>query len=130
MNRKLFIPGKSKLSPLSLESAVLSYRLGMFSAAKVMSWYKISMNKLRQLNRNYYFQLEKTFAPMKQPNLKSDKAKVKQLEAELKLLQGKLQDAELESKVWKKMVEIAERELGVGIKLAAAKNSGIRRQLK
>ena len=120
MNRKLFIPGKSKLNPLSLESAVVSYRLGMFSAVKVMSLYKISMNELRQLNRNAYFQLEKTFAPMKQPNLKSDKARVKQLEAELKLLQGKLQDAELESKVWKKMVEIAERELGVSIK----KNSG------
>lgn len=84
-----------------------------------MSRYKISLNELRQLNRKTYFQLNKS-------KQKSDKAKIKELEGELKSLQGLLEDAELESQVWKKMVDIAERELGVSIK----KNSGIRRQLK
>jgi|GEM_PF-2555705 len=127
MNEKLFIPGKSKVEKWSKKTAVISYRLGMFTADEVMRKYDITLNELRYLNRKYYLEvLDKNTGDMSRRDKKNDKERIAELESQLKEMKKRLDDSELEAAVWSKMVDIAERELGVSIK----KNSGIRRRLK
>ena len=127
MNEKLFIPGKSKVGKWSKKTAVISYRLGMFTADEVMRKYDITLNELRNLNRKYYLEvLDKNTGDMSRRDKKNDKERIAELESQLKEMKKRLDDSELEAAVWSKMVDIAERELGVSIK----KNAGIKRRLK
>ena len=125
MSKKLFIPGKSKVKKWSKKTAVISYRLGMFTADEVMMKYGITFNELRKLNRKYYLELlDKNNEDMPGKNKKNDKERITELESQLKEMKKRLDDSALEAAVWSKMVDIAEKEFGVDIK----KNAGSQRR--
>jgi len=125
MNEKLFIPGKSKVEKWSKKTAVIAYRHGMFTADEITSRYDMSLNELRKLNRIYYLEVTKqNVCIMPTKEKKTDKERIAELEAQLKETEKRLDDAELEKAVWSKMVDIAEKELGINIK----KNSGMARR--
>jgi transposase-like protein len=94
------------------------FRMGLHSEEEIWQLYGVNRSLLRKWNQRYYrFRILPPTRPvyMKSPK-KSDKARIAELERQLKQLKAAYQDEKLAKEMYLKMIRIAEEEFEIPIR--------------
>lgn len=100
-----------------LRKVVESYRAGLVSSTELKTGLQMDFKRVRHLNRWYFkHRVLPLLKPKKTKKMKSENARIKELEAKLKLLEKENQFLRLKADAWETLVDVAEETMNISIK--------------
>ena len=100
-----------------LRKVVESYRAGLVSSTELKTGLQMDFKRVRHLNRWYFkHRILPLLKPKKTKKMKSDNARIKELEAKIKLLEKEKEFFQLKAVAWETLVDVAEETMNISIK--------------
>lgn len=122
MRKKQKLFKKPKYSASLKAEAISAYRMGIYTQAEICEIYQITPQLLGNWNRWYQTTYLNPFYQQKMKKEAEEKETIKQLKEELEGLHQQLKDARLRITILEKLIQVAEKGLGISLK----KNFGSR----
>lgn len=100
-----------------LRKVVENCRAGLVSSTELKTDLRIDFERVRQLNRWYFkHRILPLLKPKKTKKVKLENARIRELEAKIKLLEKEKEFFKLKAVAWETLVDVAEETMNISIK--------------